>query len=144
MPSDVMNIVAIERIEAFLTEQHKPVCEQTNSSISFHSPLWEDWFTVNNWLTLVIYDRGNFWIEKDLDDRSLQYDLRSLHGLVFCLAAALMFLIFATVFQGIAVGLCVSLFAFVWLYGGNMLLAWWRVPLAIRKMVKEMTVSKRG
>lgn len=135
LPSDVTDAVVIERLKTFLTKQHKPVCEQSNSSIGFHSPLWEDWLTPN-WLALVLYDHGSFWIDKGLEGRFLRYDLRSLHVLVFCLAGALMFLVFVSFSEGIAAGMRVGLLALAWLYGGNMLLARGRIPLAIRKVVR--------
>lgn len=135
MPSGVTDAVVIERLETFLTKQHKPVCEQSNSSISFHSPLWEDWLKPN-WLALVIYDHGNFWIDTGLEGRVLRYDLRSWHSLIFCLAGALMFLVLVSSSEGIATGLRFSLLSLAWLYGGNMFLAWARIPLAIGKVVR--------
>ena len=132
LPSDVSDTIIFERLEKFLAKQRKPITEQTASSIEFSSPLWQDIFAPN-WLALVVYDQGKFWIEHGLEGRSLRYDLRSWHGLIFCLLAALTLLIFAGTVEGIATGSKFALFAFVWLYGGNMILAWARVPFAIRK-----------
>ncbi len=134
LPPDASDDVIIGRLETFLAKQHKPITEQGETSIEFSSPLWEDWFTPN-WLALVIYDEGRFWIEKGLEGHCLRYDLRSLHGLVFCLAVACMFFAFASIGEGIAAGARIALLAFAWLYGANMVLAWARIPLAVRKAV---------
>jgi hypothetical protein len=134
IPHDVTNGVIIKRLETFLAKQHKQIIEQGENSIRFSSPLWGDWLTPN-WLALVIYDRGKFWIEQDLEGRRLRYDLRSLHGLVFCLAGAFMFFMFVSIFESVAAGARFALFAFAWLYGGNIVLAWARIPLAIRRAV---------
>jgi len=131
LPSDVSDTIIFERLENFLAKQRKPITEQTASSIEFSSPLWEG-FSTPNWLALVIYDQGKFWIESGLEGRSLRYDLRSLHGLIFCSFAALMFLIFVGSLEGIAAGSKIALIAFAWLYGGNMILTLGRVPGAIR------------
>jgi len=132
LPPDVSDTIIFERLENFLAKQRKPITEQTASSIEFSSPLWEDVFTPN-WLALVIYDQGKFWIENGLEGRSLRYELRSWHGLIFCFFGALMFLIFVSTVEDIATGSKFALLAFAWLYGGNMILAWGRVPFAIRK-----------
>ena len=134
LPVDVSDEVALERLEVFLGRQHKPITERTETSIQFTSPLWKDWLTPN-WLALVIYDEGGFWIERGLGGRSLRYDLRSLHGLVFCLTGAAMFFAFVSSFEGPEEGARIALRAFAWLYGANMVRAWARIPLSIRRAV---------
>jgi hypothetical protein len=89
---------------------------------------------------LVIYDRGRFWIEQSLGGRGLHYDLRSLHGMVFCLFGALMFFFFGLASGGLLSGLKFSAGVFAWLYGGNILLALGQVPWAIRKAVRGADV----
>lgn len=84
---------------------------------------------------MVIYDRGRFWIEQGLDGRRLRYDLRSLHGMVFCLFAAFTAFFFGLAGDGLSRGLKFAAGAFAWLYGMNILLALVRVPSAIRKAV---------
>jgi hypothetical protein len=136
LPPDVTDAITIERIEEFLVKQAKPVRNDTNSSITFYSPLWENPLIANNGLVLAMYDQGNFRIEPAPEGRHLRYDLRSLHGLMFCLAGALLFLVFVGFFRGFAAAVPVCLFVFGWLYGGNMLLAWVRIPSAIRNVVR--------
>jgi len=136
LPPDVTDAITIERLEEFLAKQAKPVRNDTSSSVSFYSPLWENPLIANNGLALAMYDHGNFRIESAPEGRYLRYDLRSLHGMTFCLAGALLFLVFVGFFQGIAAAVPVCLFTFGWLYGGNMLLAWVRIPRAIRNVVK--------
>jgi hypothetical protein len=134
LPPEASDEVIIERLETFLAKQHKPITEQGETSIEFSSPLWEH-SLAPNWLALVIYDEGRFWIEKGLEGRRLRYDLRSLHGLVFCLAGACMFFAFVSIAEGIAAGARIALLVLAWLYGANMVLAWARIPLAVRKAV---------
>ena len=134
LPANTSDSVILERLETFIAKQDKQLNGQTETSIRFNSPLWENWIT-NNWLALVIYDRGSFWIESGLEGRTLKYDLRSLHGLIFCLLGALMFLAFVSSFEGFREGARTALLAFAWLYGGNMVLAWTRIPRAIRNAV---------
>jgi hypothetical protein len=134
LPSEPSDEVIIGRLETFLAKQHKPITEQGETSIEFSSPLCEGWFTPN-WLALVIYDEGRFWIEKGLEGRRLRYDLRSLHGLVFCLAGACMMFAFVSIVEDIAAGARFALPTFAWLYGANMVLAWARIPLAVRRAV---------
>lgn len=47
-----------------------------------------------------------------------------------------MFFVFVSSFEGVAAGAKTALLMFAWLYGANMVLAWGRIPLAIREAVK--------
>jgi hypothetical protein len=86
---------------------------------------------------MVIYDQGRFWIEEGLGGRRLHYDLRSLHGMIFCLFGALMFFFFGLASGGLSGGLKFAAGIFAWLYGMNVLLALARVPSAIRRAVRS-------
>lgn len=127
---------ALDRVEHFLEKQRKGVSERGTDYVAFNDPLWSDPFGPN-WLALVIYDRGRFWIERGLDGRRLRYDLRSLHGMVFCIFAALTAFLFGLAGDRVAGGLKFAAGAFAWLYGMNILLALVRVPSAIRKAVTQ-------
>ena len=130
------NEVALERVERLLEGQRKGVSERGADYLAFDDPFWSAPFGPN-WLAMVIYDRGRFWIEQGLGGRRLHYDLRSLHGLVFCLFGALMFFLFGLAFGSLSSGLKLSSGAFAWIYGGNIALAVARVPLAIRNAVRS-------
>ncbi|GAO40484.1 hypothetical protein SCH01S_48_01450 [Sphingomonas changbaiensis NBRC 104936] len=84
----------------------------------------------------MIYDHGRFWVEQGPGERRLRYDLRSLHGMVFCLFAAGMFFCIGLTGGGVLRAAKFALFAFGWLYGMNMVLALIRVPLLIRRTVR--------
>jgi len=127
---------ALDRVEALLEKQRKGVSERGADYVAFDDPLWSDPFGPN-WLAMVIYDRGRFWIEQGFDGRQLRYDLRSLHGMVFCLFAALMAFFFGLAGDGVSGGLKFAVGALVWLYGMNILLALVRVPSTIRNAVNR-------
>lgn len=122
----------LDRVESLLSKQRKRVSERGAGHLTFNDPLWRDPFGPN-WLALVIYDRGTFWIERDLQGRELRYDLRSLHGMIFCLFAAIAAFLLGVFSDGLSQGLKLAGGAFAWLYGMNILLALFRVPSAIRK-----------
>lgn len=127
---------ALDRVEGLLEKQRKSVSERGADYVAFDDPLWSDPFGPNpNWLAMVIYDRGRFSIEQGFDGRRLRYDLRSLHGMVFCLFAAFMAFFFGLAGGGVSGGLKFAAGTFAWLYGMNILLALVRVPSAIRKAV---------
>lgn len=130
------NEVTLDAMERLLERQRKPVSERCVNQVSFDAPLWED-LLGPNWHALVIYDKGRLWIEQGLSGRALRYDLRSLHGFVFCLFGAAMFFAFGVANGGLIGGLKYAAFAFGWLYGMNILLALARVPTLIRKAVRE-------
>jgi hypothetical protein len=125
---------ALDAIEALLSAQCKPVTERHSNQLAFDAPLWEDLFGPN-WHAFVAYDRGRFWIEQRLSGLELRYELRSLHGFVFCLSAAAMFFAFGMGDGGVIGGLKLATLAFASLYGMNVLLALVRVPRLIRKAV---------
>jgi hypothetical protein len=125
---------ALARVEHFLKKQRKGVSERGTDYVAFDDPLWSGLFGPN-WLAMVIYDRGRFWIDRGRDGRRLHYDLRSLHGMVFCLFAAFTAFVFSLAGDGVTGGLKFAAGAFAWLYGMNILLALIRVPSAIRKAV---------
>lgn len=128
--------VALRRVERLLRKQRKPVTEQGSDCIAFEAPLWRDLFGPN-WLAMVIYNRGRFWIERDAEGRRLRYELCSLHGLVFCLSVALLVFVIDLAIGDIAGGLKHACFVVGWLYGMNILLALGRVPGSIRKAIRE-------
>ena len=127
--------VVLDHIERLLDKQRKSVRERGQHSVIFEDPLWSGFFG-RNWLAMVIYDRGRFWIEQSLGGRTLRYDLRSLHGMMFCLCGTLMFFFFGLADGGLLGGLKWAAAIFLWLYGMNVLLAFARVPWAIHRAVR--------
>ena len=127
---------ALDGIEGLLGAQYKTVIERGSDHVSFDDPLWRSMF-VPNWLAMLMYDRGHFWTDNSQGTLLLYYDLRSLHGMLFCMFAAGLAFFFGMADQGLQSGLAYAAFAFVWLYGVNMLLALIRVPRAIREAVRE-------
>ncbi|NML06194.1 hypothetical protein [Sphingomonas sp. G-3-2-10] len=126
----------LDSVEQLLQRQRKTRILRSSDQVNFKSPLWEGYFGPN-WLAMVIYDDGRFWIERSIGTRCLKYDLRSLHGFVFCLFGAVMFFGFGAADGGVVKGVKYAAFAFGWLYGMNMVLAWLRIPRAIRKAVTQ-------
>ncbi len=87
---------------------------------------------------MVIYDEGKFWIEDKENARLLNYDLKSLNGFIFCLFGGVVFFMFVlATSRDVGSGLKIGSFAFFWLYGMNILLAWLRIPRAIRAAVNQ-------
>lgn len=124
---------ALDHLEQLLDSQRETVSERDSGHLVFNDPLWSNPFGPN-WLAMVIYDQGRFWIEQGPDGRRLRYDLRSLHGMVFCLFGALIFF-FGSAGGGLLGGMKYAVGVFAWLYGMNIVLALVRVPNAIRKAV---------
>jgi len=124
-------------IERLLSRQRKPVTRRKSDSLTFNDPLWTLRFGPN-WRAMLIYDRGRFWIERGPRGRRLHYDLRSLHGFIFCTAAAGVFFVFTLVGDlGLGGAASVATLVFGWLYGMNLLIAIPRVWLAIGSVVRE-------
>lgn len=119
------------RVEALLAVQGKSLTEEGGDFLAFRDPLG---FNTggNRWSAMAIYDQGRFWIERGNYGQSLRFDLRSLHGFLFCLAAAAVVFAFGLSDGGMLRGFRFAAVGFTWLYGMNMLLAWVRVPRAIR------------
>ncbi|WP_116091317.1 hypothetical protein [Sphingomonas crusticola] len=134
VPARISDAQVLERVEKLLADQRKPVIPSRPTELRFESPLWDSPLGPN-WLAMVIYDRGSFRIEHGAHGRRLRYDLRSLHGFVFCLGAAIIFFAAGVMNARLPGGVRYAAFAFTWLYGMNMVLAWARVPRAIRKAV---------
>lgn len=133
------NAAVLDAIEDLLDRQRKPITERSADRITFYDPLWRKAGSLDRFAT-GLYDRGRIWIEHGTEGRRLRYDLRSLHGLVFCLAVFPTFFAVA-VFGGadrsdILDMLRFAALGFCWLYGVNLVLALLRVPRAIRKAVK--------
>jgi hypothetical protein len=126
----------LDRVERLLERQRKPASWRGPSDLTFYVPLWED-LIGPNWLAMVIYERGSFWIEQSSRGRLLKYDLRSLHGLVFCLLVAITFFVFGITGNGLSEALSYAALGFGWIYGMNMVLARYRVPRAIRAAVAD-------
>ncbi|THD38181.1 MAG: hypothetical protein E7773_00005 [Sphingomonas sp.] len=119
---------------ALIKKQNKRISRRGADYVEFSDPLWSNFFGPN-WLATVIYDQGRFWIDQGFDGCRLRYDLRSLHGMIFCLFAALMFFLAGFGAGGLLGGVKYAAGAFAWLYGVNLVLALVRVPHAIRRSV---------
>ena len=104
--------------------------------LAFDDPLWGE-FGAPNWLAMVIYDRGHFWIERQLSERRLNYDLRSLHAMVICIFFAAIAFFGGLSNGGLLGGAKYATGAFAWFYGMNLILALVRVPLAIRRAARR-------
>jgi hypothetical protein len=125
----------LDAISQLLEKQHKTIIDRGPDFIAFDDPLWSD-LGSPNWLAMVIYDRGRFWIEQGFSGRRLRYELRSLHGLVFCLFCAATAFFFGAVGGDLNQGLRFAALAFAWLYGMNIILALARVPWKIQRSVR--------
>jgi|TARA_R110002124_G_scaffold224237_2_gene389617 hypothetical protein len=125
-------------LKRFLVKKYKPVTSQGPDHLTFDAPLLDSFFHGQSALT--IYDRGHFRIVHGSSGRRLHYDLRSLHGMVFCLYGAAVCFAFGTLADSLRFGAELAALAFGWLYGGNLLLAVVRVPFAIRKSVRQARV----
>ena len=131
LDNNITNTDALVRIRGVLEKQRKPISLAGPNGISFNSPLWTDWFGPN-WLAMVVYDQGQFCIEEKSGRRVVRYDLRSLHGFVFCLFAAGAFFCFALP-DGAGHAAKIAGLTFGWLYGMNLILAHLRIPRLIRR-----------
>lgn len=121
------------RIEYLLEQQRKTIIQRGSHSLAYESPLW---FVVDDArLEMFIYNRGSFWIDRRVNGSLLKYDLSCLHGFLFCLIICAGFFMFALAAGDITSALMFALFVFCWLYGMNMLLAWWRIPKMIQTAV---------
>lgn len=128
---EVLNCVG-----ALVQRQHKRAeLRQEAEALTFSAPLWGE-PNASGWPAMAIYDKGRFWIDGSEKGRRLYYDLSSFHAFLFCLAASALFFAIGSIDAGAATGARYALFAFGWLYGVNMLLAWTRIPRAIRKSVR--------
>jgi hypothetical protein len=126
----------LDSVEQLLEKQQQGASERSSDYVVFDNPLWLN-LGGPNWLAMVIYDRGRFFIEQGVSGQKLRYDLRSLHAMVFCLFVAFIAFCFGFADGGITGGLRLAGGVFAWLYGANLLLALLRVPYAIRKAVSS-------
>jgi hypothetical protein len=123
------------RVILLLRTQKKPVVHSQSDEVVFEDSLFRISFDPN-WHSMAIYDQGKFWIESERHGRHLKYDLRSRQCFHFCLFGAVMFFLFGLAFEGVTGGLKYALFAFGWVYGMNLVIAWARIPKAIRNAVQ--------
>jgi len=136
LASGVSSADALGHIERLLEKQRKPIFDRGPGYITFDDPIWSDIFGPS-WLSMGIYDHGKFWIEQGFAERTLRYDLRSLHGMVFCLFGSLMFFLFGLAADGLILAMKLGFGVFAWLYGMNILLAWVRGSAAIESAVRS-------
>jgi hypothetical protein len=119
--------VVLDRIQTLLEQEWKTISERGANYLNFEGVAGP------HWLTFMIYDRGRFWIEQGHGQRRLRYELCSLHAMKLGLFAALVAFVVGLVAENLAAGLCYAAVSFASLYVTNILVAFWRVPSAIRK-----------
>lgn len=137
LPNALSDAAALERVEAMLRQQHKPVTERGANHLVFCEPL-QGWLTRrgSNWATLLLMDRGRIWTDHDLEGRALRYEFGAPRAFVFCLVACALFCAFSSAVSGLRGGLVDGAIAFAWLYGANAALAAIRVPLLFRRAIR--------
>lgn len=133
--NEIAGDLALDRIGRLLEKQGRTAIRSEADRVTFHAPLWTK-PSGGNWRAMAMFDRGSFWIDRDGAIPVLRYDLRSLHGFVFCLFAAISFAVVGSL-ESIATGLTIGALAFCWFYGGNYIAAAARVPPLIRNAVAE-------
>jgi hypothetical protein len=123
---------AIFRLSTLLRQQRKAVTTRSPVELAFDNSRAEIDFW-RNWRALVMFERGRFWIDGD----RVRYDLRSLHGFLFCLLAAGLAGAIVALFSAPLRGLVVAIVLMGWLYGMNLLIALTWVPALIRRTVAD-------
>jgi hypothetical protein len=136
LPASASDSAVLDRLELMLIGQRKTITYKNEKGLAFDDSHLKAGPEGPNWLAMVIYDRGNFHIEQHDKDRSLKYNLRSLHAFIFCLVAAAIFFCFGLIGGELTVATKYALLAFSWLYGGNLVLAWILVPRKIQRVVE--------
>jgi hypothetical protein len=131
--------LAFDRVQRLLELERKSVSERGSEHLVFRSPFWGESFEPKS-PAMGFYNRGRFWIERDISGRRLCYDLCGLHSMVFALLASFPAFFFGLADHsltegGLSGGLKYAAGAFAWLYGMNIVLALRRAPTAIRKAV---------
>ena len=129
------NEAALRRVKRLLKKQRKPVTDEGADFVAFDQPLWRN--LAHNWALLVFYNQGRFWIAQGAVGRRLHYDLSSRHGFIFCSVGATVGLLAGLADRGLLFGLQLAAGLFGWLYGMNLLLAAIRVPMAVRRAVRD-------
>lgn len=130
------NKATFDGLEHLLNRQRKTIRTRTADEIAFDDQLWRSFFGPN-WLAMIMFDRGRFWIESSPAGKKLQYELRSLHAAIFCSCGSLMFLLFGLANGGLLSGLKFAIAVFSWVYGMNVVLAYIRVPSAIERVAAD-------
>jgi len=118
------------RLSMMLRKQRKAVITRNPTELVFDSSRREVDFW-RNWRALAWHERGRFWI----DNGRLRYDLRSLHGFLFCLGAACFAGVLVAILGAPLQGLAIATALMGWFYGVNLLVALIRVPALIRRTV---------
>ena len=118
LDSLVSDEAALAFVDALLEEQQKPITERRSRQLAFDDPIWRNPFGRGS-LAMGFHDRGSFCIEHGPGIRLLRYELRSLHALLFCLAASLFCVAVGWLGSDLAMGVKLASLAFAWLYGGS-------------------------
>jgi hypothetical protein len=120
---------AMYRLGTLLKSQRKQITARSSDQLHFDGHRGPDFF--GNCRALANYERGHFWVEGG----RVRYDLRSLHGFLFCTTAASLVALVVALFGAPRQGLIFGSIVWGWLYGMNVLIAAARVPLLFRHIV---------
>lgn len=123
------------RLGTLLKNQRKQITARAPDQLRYDGQRGLDFF--GNWRALASYERGQFWVE----DGRMRYDLRSLHGFLFCTTAASLIALVVALLGAPRQGLTFGAIAWGWLYGMNVLIAAVRVPLLIRQAVNGQQIA---
>jgi len=125
----------LDRVTDMLEKQRKPTIDRGSYSVIFEEPFASKFWSAHSRAT-VMYDQGRLWIDRQSGQRTLRYDLRSLHALVFCSVGVVPCLLIGLLAGDFVHGATFAAVGFGWVYGMNLLLALFRVPPLIRRTVR--------
>ena len=135
LPPDISDAVAIDGVIAALRASNKRILEVTSQAVTFYHSTW---FGGPRNVPLAFFYKGRLLIDRANEPARLRYDLNSFLGLVLCLFAVPFFSAFMLLTSVSPSGaLKTGLLAFTWLYGANLVRAWFDVPQALRDAVSD-------
>ena len=125
--------IVLEQLARFLKKQHRAVNERGESFLKFDDPLGP--FSPN-WVAMVAFHHGKFWIEQNQTGRTLWYKLSSRQFLVFGMFVYAVFLLISLVQFGFLRGIGFGFPLLVLGLEGQILLGRFRTRAALRKVLR--------
>ncbi|MDG2528843.1 hypothetical protein [Caulobacter endophyticus] len=131
----ISNEAVIDRVTALLERQQKRPTRPAPDITAFETAFLDR--GGGNWQSMTLFDRGRFWVERGLEGRLLRYRMRSrVLQMLLAVFGVLMPVLAVLMINAERQGLMNVVMVFVWLYGVNMLLAYARIPWALRRAAK--------
>lgn len=136
LTTQVPDEVTLERIVIMLGDQSRTIVGSGAQFIEFYNPIWHIMLDLAaSRGELVLADHGRIWVDRSDVEPRLVYKLRIQQAMFFCIFGGLFFGGMGFLLAGASAAITLAFGVFLFFFVGNILVAMFRVPRLLSRVL---------